>query len=482
MTDSGMQDPDADLDESPAGSSLTGYVAEFVTRTAFGDLPASVVEASLASILDGLGLALAGSISQPGRLLGRYLHELGVLRADGSTILGRVERADPRFAALANGLDIHADDYDDTQLAVAADRVYGLLTHPTAPVLPAVLALAERDGRSGADLVLAYNLGVEVECKVAEAINPRHYQEGFHTTGTVGCFGSAAGASALLGLDEEATRRALSIAASQAAGLRENFGTMTKPLHAGRAAEAGVVAAQLAALGWSANPEILDAPRGFFRAAGGGYARRGIEGKLASPWAFDEPGVSIKPHPSGSLTHPAMTALAALIAEHRLAAEEVRALRVGTSSNMPNALIYHRPTTALEGKFSMEFCLAVLLLDGRAGLAEFTDATVHRPDVQAMIERVDFHVDKEAEAAGYDKMRSIVTVELANGDVLRRVCDFAKGSPSAPMSFDEVAAKFAGCAAFAGWPADRADRVVELVAALASLGSLDELLTCLRPG
>src|SRR5206468_11941746 len=147
-----------------------------------------------------------------------------------------------RFAAFANGVSIHADDYDDTQLAIAKDRVYGLLTHPTAPALPPVLALGERDGRSGRDVMTAYQIGVEVECKVAEAILPRHYQHGFHSTATCGAIGAAAGSAKLLRLDAAKTRRALSLGASQAAGLRENFGTMTKPFHAGRAAESGTVA------------------------------------------------------------------------------------------------------------------------------------------------------------------------------------------------------------------------------------------------
>ncbi len=462
-----------------SGDSLTGYVSAFVTGTVLADLPGSVIAASLASILDGLGLALAGSVSDAGRLIASYLGDLAVLREHGSTVIGSAKRADPRFAALANGVGMHADDFDDTQLAVAPDRVYGLLMHPTAPVLPAVLALGEQSRCSGAELLLAYNVGVEVACKIAEAIDPRHYHDGFHTTGTCGSLGSAAGSSRILRLGQHATRTALSIAASQAAGLRENFGTMTKPFHAGHAAEAGVVAAQLANLGWSANPEILDARRGFFRAAGGGFRAESIDGKLGSPWTFAEPGVSIKPHPSGSLTHPALTALAALVEEHDIKPEQVVAIKVGTNSNMPNALIYHRPVTALEGKFSMEFCVAILLLERRAGLAEFTDETVSRPDVKTMIERVDFHVDPEAEAAGYDKMRSIVTVELNDGRQLRHVADFAKGSPSQPMRFHEVAAKFATCAEFAGWPAARASRVVKLVASLPELASLDELLACL---
>src|SRR5260221_4914939 len=201
---------------------------------------------------------------------------------------------------------MHADDCDDADVAVAKGRVYGLLTHPAAPALPPVLAIAERDRRSGLDMMLAYQVGVEVECKVAEAILPRHYQQGFHSTATCGSIGAAAGAAKLLGLDREATRRALSIGATQAGGLRENFGTMTKPFHAGRAAENGVVAAELAAPGFPPSPNRLQPHRGFFRAAGGGYSPEMIADKLGNPWTFHFPGVSIKPHPSGSLTHPRM--------------------------------------------------------------------------------------------------------------------------------------------------------------------------------
>ena len=194
-----------------------------------------------------------------------------------------------RFAAFANGVGIHADDYDDTQLAVAKDRVYGLLTHPTAPALPAALATAEAEGRSGAEMMLAYHLGVEVECKIAEAIAPRHYQEGFHTTGTCGTFAAATAAAKLRGFDLDRTLRALSIAGSQSAGLRENFGTMTKPFHAGRASENGVVAADFAALGWTATDKILEAPRGFLRAAGGGFDAAVIQAISARPGPLPSP-------------------------------------------------------------------------------------------------------------------------------------------------------------------------------------------------
>src|ERR1700682_2196783 len=296
----------------PETPGLTRYVAEFALKLKYEDIPAEVIALGKKSILDGFGLALAGSVAETGPLSRKYIQSLGLAQGK-ATVIGSSRKATPRFAAFVNGVSIHADDFDDTQLAVAKDRVYGLLTHPTAPVLPPALALAERDLRSGADLLLAYHVGVEVECKVAEAIMPRHYQTGFHSTATCGSIGAAAAAAKMLGLDRDATRRALAIGATQAGGLRENFGTMTKPFHAGRAAENGVVAAEIAALGFTASPNGLEADRGFFRAAGGGYSPEMIAGKLGDPWTFHFPGVSIKPHPSGSLTHPGVAGLVGLM-------------------------------------------------------------------------------------------------------------------------------------------------------------------------
>ncbi len=461
------------------GDALTRYMAGFIHATTADDLPADVVALGKKSILDGLGLALSGSIAESGHLVRRHLDQLG-LSEGPATVIGTPLKVAPRFAAFANGVGIHADDYDDTQLAVAPDRVYGLLTHPTAPALPAALAMGELAGADGRTAMLAYHLGVEVECKIAEAIDPRHYQTGFHATATCGTFAAAAAAAKLMGLGVEATARALSIAGSQSAGLRENFGTMTKPFHAGRAAESGVVAAQFAGLGWTATDKILEAPRGFFRAAGGGYDPRAIEGKLGSPWTFADPGISIKPHPSGSLTHPGMTEMLRLIRQHGIRAADVKRVRVGTNQNMPNALIHHRPTNELQAKFSMEFCMAILLLEGRAGLAEFTDEVVLRPDVRAMIEKVDFVVDEEAERAGYHKMTTIIDIELRGGRKISGRADFGKGSPAEPMSYEEVADKFHECAAFARFPRDQADTVVAMVRDLETLPSIERLTALLR--
>lgn len=448
---------------------VTEEVAQFIVDTGYHDIPAEVVTTGKKHILDGLGLALAGSVARSGAIVRRYLEPFQGGRGVSVSVIGTYLHVPPRFAAFANGVAIHADDYDDTQLAVATDRVYGLLTHPTAPALPAALAVAESDDRSGRDLMMAYHVGVEVECKIAEAINPRHYQHGFHATATCGTFAAAAAAAKLLGLSMEATRRALSIAGSQSAGLRENFGTMTKPFHAGRAAESGVVAAEFANLGWTAAPTILEADRGFFRAAGGGYDPDAICGRLGRPWTFASPGVSIKPHPSGSLTHPGMTKMLELILVHDIRPEQVERVKVGTNQNMPNALIHRRPKTELEAKFSMEFCMAILLLERRGGLREFTDAVVNRADVQAMIGRVDFGVHPEAERAGYHKMTTIIEIVLKDGKTIVDRADFGKGSPAIPMSFDEVADKFRDCADYARWPREKTDNVVQMV------GRLDEL-------
>jgi len=464
---------------STTASGLTFETATFVHDTTLSELPEPVVANGKKSILDGLGLALSGSVAQSGAYVRQHLDDLA-LGEGPATVIGWNRKVAPRFAAFANGVGIHADDYDDTQLAVARDRVYGLLTHPTAPALPAALALGESLGVSGAQVMLAYHIGVEVECKIAEAINPRHYQTGFHATATCGTFAAASVASRLMDLNVEQIQRALSIAGSQSAGLRENFGTMTKPFHAGRSSESGVAAAQFAAYGWTATDVILEAPRGFFSAAGGGYDSDAIQGKLGNPWTFDNPGVSIKPHPSGSLTHPGMTEMLGMISEHKIKAADVESVRIGTNSNMPNALIHHQPANELQAKFSMEFCMAILLLDGRAGLNEFTDETVLRSDVKAMIEKVDFVIDDRAEAAGFNLMTTYIDIKLNNGESFSGLADFGKGSPAYPMSYDEVAGKFLDCAEFARWDMTRAKEVVAMVAEFDNLGDIHQLMSLLR--
>ena len=462
-----LPDSPAQPDQKPPeqDSDLTRYAAEFALRLKYEDIPAEIVSLGKKSILDGFGLALAGSMAQSGAISRKYVGSFGASQ-EASTLIGSSFKASPRFAAFVNGVSIHADDFDDTQLAIGKDRVYGLLTHPTAPVLPAAFAIAEANGLSGKETMAAYFAGVEVETKIAEAIAPRHYVDGFHSTGTCGSFGSVAASAKLRRLNLEQTLCAFGIVGAEAAGLRENFGTMTKPFQAGHAAENGVAAADLAGLGWTAAPQILDAPRGFFHAYGGSFDVTAIQGKLGNPWSFAEPGISLKPYPSGSLTHPAMTAMLRLIQKYDITAGDVEKVDVGTNQNMPNALIHHRPKSGLQAKFSMEFCMVVLLLERKASLAHFSDAYVNRPEVQEMVSRVNFYIDPVAEKAGYDKMTSLITVHLKNGKSVTDQADFAKGSPADPMTMEEVNTKFRGCAEYAGWSKSKTDAIIEAVSGL----------------
>lgn len=466
-----------DVHNDPTAIEITKELADFALSVQLDDIPLTAIERGKRSLLDGLGLAVAGARTDVAEIAASTVAGYGRLNPE-ATVLGTGVKLPARFAAFLNGIAIHAHDYDDTQLAVRPDRVYGLLTHPTAPVLPAVLAIVERNGGSGTDLLTSYLIGVEVATKAAEAINPRHYDSGFHATGTLGTIGAAAGAARAAGLGHHETRVALGLAATQAAGLRENFGTMTKPFHAGRAAEAGVFAVELAAGQLTAAPNVLEARRGFFNAAGGGYDPTAIHEVLGNPWTFESPGVSIKPHPSGSLTHPGMGAMLDLIRAEDIRPEDVVRVTVGTNRHMPNALIHHRPATELNAKFSMEFCMAILLIERRAGLGEFTDEVVNRADVKAMIEKIDFGVASEAEAAGYNNMTTIIDVELSDGRVLRTEAAFGKGSPQNPMSDAELIEKFAACLAWGGI-GHGAGGIAEEVLAIESQRSLGRLIAAL---
>ena len=460
--------------EFPKVGGVTDYVAKFIAETKYEDIPQDVIELGKKSILDGLGLALAGSMADTGAISRKYVEKLGITGGQ-STIAGSAQKTSPRFAAFVNGVSIHADDFDDSQLAAAKDRIYGLLIHPTVPVLPAVIALSERGGVSGKDFMLAYHLGVEVECKISEAIAPRHYQDGFHTTGTCGPFGSAAACAKLMRFDHTKILHILGLAASLSGGLRENFGTMTKPFQAGHAAESGLFAAELVDLGWTAAQQILEADRGFFHAAGGAYEPTFIVNRLGKPWTLASPGVSLKPYPSGSLTHPAMTELMRLIETNDIRPDQVEKVDIGANHGMTTTLLHHRPKTGLEGKFSMEFCLAILLLQRKAALGDFSERVVQRPDVKAMFEKINFYVDPIAENAGFDKMTSILKIHLKNGKIITGEAAFGKGSPSNPMSFDEAAAKFRGCAEYAGWTTEKIEKIVAFVRGLSAVPDVNVL-------
>ena len=449
---------------------ITAGIARFAHATGFAALPDHVLARGRVHMLDGLGLALTGSRAPVALKLRTYAGRVGGTAT--ASVLGTSLRASPPLAALINGTAMHADNFDDTSPQPSPDRNGGI--HATAGVLPAILALAEEADLSGRQLTEAFHIGVEVACKLNHAIDPRHYAEGFHTTGTLGIFGAAAAAAKILGLDEDGVAHALALATARAGGVRANFGSMVEQTHAGIAAEGGVGAALLAEAGLTGGDDILGGRFGWLQAAGGGVAPEVIGGRLGAPRAIVDPGTWIKPYPSGSLTHPAMTLLTTMMRDHGFDAGSVGNLTVTTNQRLINTLIHNSPTDSMQARFSMQFCLAVLLVLGHAGIDAFTDEVVNRDDIRAMIRRIDYHPYDRVEP-GYSNVTTFIDITLLDGAKHKGRADFPRGSPETPMSFDDVAEKFRGCAATAPWPTDKAARTIEMVAKLEELKSVRDL-------
>src|SRR5258707_951798 len=463
-------------EEFPKAPGLTKYVSEFIVNAKYEDIPENVLTLGKKTILDGFGLSLAGSASVMGPRIRQYIETLGCSSGNAS-IIGTKMKVHPRFAALANGISIHADDYDDTGSAV----------HVAAPVLPPAFALCESGHRTGKDLMLAFQGGVKVKKRFGEAIPPRHDRDGYHTTGTCGVFGSTAACAKLRGLNATQTAYALGVAGSEASGVRANFGSMSKSFNAGHAADCGTQAADLAFLGWTAADDILESPLGFYRAGGGGYSPAEILNRLGKPWMFASPGDLIKRFPCGTIQQQVMDGMLRLIERYNIKAADVDRVEVGGNQSNYDTLFRHHPTTGLEGKFSMEFCMTILLLERKATLNQFTDAVVQRPDVQDMIRRVRYYVDPEFDkrAARGESLQavlveeSILKVYMKDGKVLTERTVAAKGSPENPMTFDEVADKFRGNAEFAKWPSQKAEAVIQLVKSLENVPDMSRLTAAL---
>ncbi len=466
------------------GTAITGATAaltRFITTTNLRDMPADVVAQGKRCLVDGVGVILAGSTVRGSAIVREYVKS--VTDKKEATALGP-ERlmASVAHAALANGASGHAMDYDDTQLSTTPDRTFGLLTHPTVPPLAASLALSERMALSGAAFLEAFLIGFEVECKIAEAIDPNHYVRGFHSSGTVGTFGAAAAAAKLLKLDDRQIGHMLAIASSLASGIRVNFGTMTKPLHVARACENGIFAAELAAKGFTGGDDGLDGPWGFFQVFGGGADLDRLVPALGKPYTIVSPGVSIKPYPCGSLSHPSLDAMLKVVVDHDLKPDQIRAVRLRAGSNILQPLRYTIAKTELEAKFSVPFLLSSIILRRRAGIREFTDEFVASEPVQRMMERVTSVFDANIEAQGFDKIRSIVEVDVSDGRTLVQPSDDRyRGGPDRPFTREELHAKFADCAQLVLSPA----RVQQALAQLESIDALKEirqLVRALSPG
>jgi len=397
--------------------------------------PAAARAAAARAVLDTIGVTLAGAAEPAARIVQKVVQQ----DAGGPChVLGTAFRSSAGNAALANGTAAHALDYDD--------MCFVSLAHPSAPLVAASLAAGEVAGASGRALLDAYVVGFELEGRLGRAMNPRHYQRGWHCTSTLGTIGAAASASRLLGLDA-AAGHALAIAASAASGLKENFGTMVKPLHAGMAARNGVVAALLARAGMTASGAAIDGPQGFLAAMDSEQpSLEALAADLGARWEIVDTGITVKLYPSCAGTHPTLDALLDLRRCDGFTADEVQAIEIGVDSIVPTILLYDRPSSGLEGKFSMPFCAAAALVRGRVGIDTFDAATLSDPAILEMQGRVTMRVDPDLDASAPSLTQARVTVRLKNGRVLTASANGARGYPERPASDDELATKFTSCA------------------------------------
>jgi 2-methylcitrate dehydratase PrpD len=410
-----------------------------------------------AAFLDTIGVMLAGSTEPVSRAVQRVVDQEG---GGACVVAGTAIGASPGHAALANGTAAHALDYDD--------MCFVTLAHPSAPLVPAVLAAGEMANASGRAALEAYVVGFEVEARLGRLMNPRHYERGWHCTSTLGTLGAAAAVSRLLDLGPVATAHALGIAASTASGLKANFGTMVKPLHAGLAARNGVLAAQLAHAGVEASAAAIDGPQGLLRAMDSeGADLASAVADLSTRWEILDTGITVKLYPSCAATHPTLDTVLDLRREHAIDPEEVVGVDVEVDAITPTVLIHDRPANGLEAKFSMPFCVAAALVLGGVGIETFEKSALSDPRVAALMPRVAMRVD-EALGVGVPALtQSRVRIQLGDGRRLARAAHGARGYPERPPDDREMAGKFLSCGSRA-IPAARAAQ------ALAALGAIDQ--------
>ncbi|PWC10834.1 MmgE/PrpD family protein [Brenneria roseae subsp. americana] len=431
----------------PADTTMTRDAARFVETVVFGDMPTEVLRVGTRCLLDGLGLYVAGSDHECVSILAKVAKDTG--GKGEALLLGDPGiRVPAPIAARVMGTAGHVHDWDDSQVSLDPDHVYGLLTHPTMPSLTGALVAAQmRGGVSGMDFMLAFMTGFEVETKISEWMLPQHYRRGFHSSGTVGTFGAYAAAAKVLGLKGDTLRWGFGIAASLAAGIRVNFGTMTKSLHVGRACENGITAAILAKAGYTADPSALDGIWGFCAVLGGGVSPDKIAQGFGQTWSIDRPGVSIKPYPCGVLTHPSADLMLKLVRDNGVNSGEVERIILRAGSNILNPIRYPIAKNHLQAKFSLPAILAMMVLSGKAGKREFSDAFVGSDAMQAMQQRISCQFDPTIEAKGFDKMRSSIEIVLKDGRSFRGDADERyRGGPDNPITDAELEGKVFSCA------------------------------------
>src|SRR5688572_23604450 len=423
----------------------TQRVVSFIGNTSLADLPAVAIPNAKKAIADTFAVILAGAGSQIAAPLLRYV---AAARAAGAApILGSGIVTSPDTAALVNGAFGHALDYDDVLAMMPA--------HPSAVILPALLASIDDERVSGRALIEAYVTGVEVGGKIGLGMTVGHYDRGYHATGSLALFSALAALLKLHPLGAPAAQCAFGIAGSMAGGLRRNFGTMTKPLHSGIAARSALTAWRLAACGLTAAPDILEAKAGLYSTLGVAESNADVTAeRLGNPFVIADPGLALKLFPCCHASHRAMDGLLALRAELRFDARSVAQVICRMPPGGMRVLTYPRPATGLEAKFSLEYALAAGVLDGNYSLWTFTDEAVRRPEIDALYARI--HAHEEPSCRGDDPQfekrssgsRGFVEVEvrLRDGRAQKIRVDQAPGTPGRELSWHDLQRKFIDCA------------------------------------
>lgn len=446
----------------------TQKIACFVVDAAYEKISSEALEAAKTAFLDCLGVTLAGSKEDSARICALLAREEGA-RGE-STVIGQGFSSSALLAALANGTAAHALDYDHS---------FGNMGQPTAALVPAVFALGEALRASGRDVLAAYVAGFEVTAILIRAIPEHSKKGGWHSTGTLGSLGAAAACARLFRLDESRVQMALGIASSMASGIVSNFGTMTKPLHAGLAAKNGILAARLARSGFSSSPRILDRAKGFFQVFSRDLpVKEGAFEALGVRFDLVERGIRIKPYPCGGLTHSAVDSLLELRAQHGITPESIEKIHVAVGRHAYENIIYHKPETGLQGKFSMPYILARALVHGKLTLEHFTDEAVRDASIRRLGEKIFMEHEPEIEDAAEGRRPSRVTIRLKDGRTLSRHADYPKGGRQSPLTPEEIRQKFVECAGrtIGRQAVDGVLDYLERLEALADLAPLCKLL------
>ena len=448
----------------------TAVLSRFASKIRIGDISAAAVAATKRHILDCTGVALAATAEPAGRIVLDVTSEQG--GAPQARVLGSPLRTGTVAAAWANGALAHLLDFDDTGFS-----------HPTACILPAALAMAERPGVTGGDLVAAVCVGLEVFERLSlsgRQYEPELRRRGFHPTSLYGCSAAAAAAGNLVGLNAGQMGVALGLAAANAGGLTQHFGTWGKGIHAGNAARAGVTSVLLAAKDYVADPAGIEGEYGFFSAfhGPGNFDLGKVDVGLGQHWAIVDPGLTVKRYPCCGGNLRALDAAQALVVEHDIRIDDVARLEVDVHPDLLCIVRFHKPTDGFRGKFSLDYVLAAMLLDRRVDLDSFTDAYCTAPRMRQALEKVQVNAHPEWPADDTSRRRSPVTIRMQDGRTFTRTVDKVRGSPGNPMTRDELLDKYRGCASRV-LTGERLERSIAALEDLDRLPAATELMDAL---